>query len=140
VNRAQRERFDLLVQDAIEALPEKFRAVLDEIQVIVEDRPRTDLVKDLARDGVVEDEHDDELMGLHTGTFLTEQGLGEHAQLPTQIHLFREPIVDQACGEQGWDAEHADELVYEEVRITLLHEVGHHFGLDEDDLDRLGYA
>ncbi|MBY0307630.1 MAG: metallopeptidase family protein, partial [Phycisphaerales bacterium] len=72
----------------------------------------------------------------------------------TVIHLFREPIVEHALEFRGgtdplplnaprprWgDTPHDDGDVYEEIRITLLHEIGHHFGLDEDDLDRLGYA
>ncbi|MGH7130903.1 MAG: metallopeptidase family protein [Phycisphaerales bacterium] len=134
---ALRERFDRLLEDAIEALPERFRQALDEIQVIVEDAPGKELVKGLARDGVVESEEDDDLMGLHSGLPLVEGGVDESGRLPTQIHLFREPIVEHAG---GWDQDQADEEIYEEVRITLLHEIGHHFGLDEDDLERLGYA
>ena len=137
MNKALRERFDLLVEDAIESLPQRFRDALDHIQVIVEDAPGRDMVKGLAREGVVESDEDDDLLGLHSGTPLIEGGVDESGRLPTQIHLVREPIVDQAG---GWDAPLAEQEIYEEVRITLLHEIGHHFGLDEDDLDRLGYA
>jgi hypothetical protein len=65
------------------------------------------------------------------------------------IHIFREGIIACAGGWSPWRVSSPDgeilegggeDLVREEIRITLLHEIGHHFGLDEDDLDRLGYA
>ena len=61
------------------------------------------------------------------------------------IHIFREGIVNLATEDEegralGWKAEHAEESIYEEIRITILHEIGHHFGLDEDDLEELGYG
>lgn len=135
------ERFDGLLQDAIDSLPERFFAVLEEIAVIVEDHPSPELVKQLRATGVIPEAEDPsdpaDLMGLHTGVAITEQSAGDSGVLPPVIHVFREGIVE-AVG--GWDVEHADEEIYEEVRITLLHEIGHHFGLDEDDLDELGYA
>ena len=65
------------------------------------------------------------------------------------IHIFREGIIACAGGWTPWQASSPDggtlegggeEVVRDEIRITLLHELGHHFGLDEDDLDELGYA
>ena len=106
--------------------------------VVILDLPTAQMIKELERDGVIEPGMDPtELCGLHTGSGITERGVDDTGLLPDQIHLFREGIVDTA---DGWDQEHADELIYEEIRITLLHELGHHFGLDEDDLDELGYA
>jgi predicted Zn-dependent protease with MMP-like domain len=66
---------------------------------------------------------------------LTEKSV-EHGDLPTVIHLFRRGIVSLAG---GWEQPNADDEVYEEVRVTLLHEIGHHFGLEEEDLEELGY-
>ena len=57
--------------------------------------------------------------------------------MPSDIHLFRDGILDLVG---GWDVPDARQSLEEEIRITLLHEIGHQFGLDEDDLDRLGYA
>lgn len=136
MNKQQQDRFDRLLEDALEALPDHFRRAIDEIPVIVVDRPDARLVKELVRDGVLEPGEEDP-MGLHTGVAITDRSIESSGVLPGNIHIFREPIVDLAG---GWDQPQADDEVYEEIRTTLLHELGHHFGLDEDDLDELGYA
>ena len=76
------------------------------------------------------DPEEELLCGLHSGTPLTERSLDQLDELPETIHLYREGILAHA---DGWDR------VREEIRITVLHEIGHHFGLDEDDLAELGY-
>ena len=144
---AEQDRFDALLEDAIDALPEKVRALIDEVPVIVLDQPSAEMLRRLKADGVLEaDAIGDDLCGLHTGIGLTERSIddpggwgswGSDAAGPEQIHLFRHGIVDLAG---GWQEPDADEAIYEEIRITLLHEIGHHFGLDEDDLDGLGYS
>jgi predicted Zn-dependent protease with MMP-like domain len=133
VTDAERERFDALVEDAIAALPARVRALLDEVPVVVLDEPEPAMLKDLGVDLAKEPDALEEICGLHTGTMLTERSV-EHGDLPTVIHLFRRGIVALAG---GWAA--GDDEVYEEVRVTLLHEIGHHFGLDEGDLEELGY-
>lgn len=132
------KRFDELLDDAVEALPEHYRSLLEEVSVVVLDRPTAQMLRDLERDGVIEPGIDpNELCGLHTGAGITGRGVDDTGVLPDQIHLFRDGIVEAAG---GWAIENADEHVYEEIRVTLLHELGHHFGLDEGDLDDLGYA
>jgi predicted Zn-dependent protease with MMP-like domain len=84
------------------------------------------------------------LCGLHSGIPLTERSV-EHGGLPEVITLFREGILEEAGGWEEWTDDDGTELggrerILREIRITLLHEIGHHFGLDEDDLERLGYA
>jgi predicted Zn-dependent protease with MMP-like domain len=135
VTPEQQQRFDALVEDAIESLPQKFRDYLDEVPVVVLDEPTPEMLRDLGIDPA-DPEALDEMCGLHTGIAMTERSVAD-ADLPTVIHLFRRGIVALAG---GWDADNADDEIYEEVRTTLLHEIGHHFGLDEDDLDQLGYA
>jgi predicted Zn-dependent protease with MMP-like domain len=131
----ERERFDRLVEDAIDSLPPRVRALLDELPVVVLDEPEPAMLRDLGIDPA-DDEAKDEICGLHTGTMLTERSVEHGADLPTVVHLFRRGVI---CLAGGWEQEHADDEIYEEVRITLLHELGHHFGLDEDDLTDLGY-
>lgn len=130
----QRERFDALVQDAIDALPAQVRRLLDEVPLVVLDEPTPEILRDLKIDpgdrAAIE-----ELCGLHTGTAITERSV-EHPDLPDVIHLFRRGIVALAG---GWEGQGAEDEIYEEVRVTLLHEIGHHFGLDERDLEGLGY-
>lgn len=133
----ERDRFDALLEEEIESLPPAIRALLDESPVIVEDHPDPALLAELGM------EPDDILCGLHTGVPITERSV-EHPDMET-IHLFREGILDMAGGWEEWKDENGEplggeELIREEIRITLLHEIGHHFGLDENDLERLGYG
>lgn len=151
---AQRERFDRLLEDVIAGLPRRVAALLDEVPVHVLDRPSGAMVEQLRRDGTLgPDEDGADLCGLHSGVALTERsvedpgGWGADIGVPEHVHLFREGIVSLAFenlgiedGADGWSHPEADEEIYEEIRITLLHELGHHFGLDEDDLDELGYT
>lgn len=134
MTKAERERFDRLVEDVLEGLPPRIHDLLDEVPLVVLDEPTPDMLRDV---GIDPDDPDalDELCGLHTGTALTERSI-ESADLPTVVHIFRRGIVAEAG---GWDAPDADDEVYEQIRITILHELGHHFGLDEDDLADLGY-
>lgn len=134
MNDRERARFDALMEEAIENLPPSLRELIEEVPVIVLDRPTPEMLRSL---GIPPDDTTaaSELCGLHTGTALTERSVTRD-DLPSDIHLFREGIIDLAGGFEG---DGADDAVYEEIMVTLLHEIGHHFGLDEDDLERLGY-
>jgi len=144
---AHRDRFDRLLQDVVDTLPPGVRTLIEQVPLVTEDRPDPELVKQLLAEGTLASAADaEELCGLHTGVPIIDRSiedpdgwgiLGADGSGPETVHIFREGIVSLAG---GWDAPHADENVYEEIRITVLHEIGHHFGLDEDDLDRLGYA
>ena len=129
MNPDKRKRFDALLERVLASLPARLRELLDEAPLIVEDHPDPKLLEDLGMD-----QGSEELCGLHTGTPLTERSLAEGAEDLEMIHMFRQGIVEEAG---GWDA--SDEALAEEIRITLLHEIGHHFGLEEDDLESLGY-
>jgi len=132
---ALRDTFDAILSEQIEALPEQILAVLDESPVIVEDEPDAELVASM---GMTPDEGR-ELCGLHEGVAETDRSVEDTYQLPTQIMLFRGPIIRLAdYGIVSGREVNRDELV-EQVRVTLLHEIGHQFGLDEDDLAELGY-
>jgi len=135
VTEQERHRFDRLLEGVIEDLPVGIARLLDEVPVIALDRPTREMLKDL---GIDPDNEEDvlSLCGLHTGVSNTERTVERSAELPSEIHLFREGIIDLAG---GWDQEEADEWIGEEIWVTLLHEIGHQFGLDEDDLERLGY-
>lgn len=128
----ERALFDQILEEVIESLPPRVLAVLDEVPVIVLDRPDGETLRDL---DMASDEADD-LCGLHTGTMVTERSVDEPWRLPSQIHLFRAGIISMAGGITGHGAA---ERLREQIRITLLHEVGHEMGLDEDQLGELGY-
>lgn len=128
MNDRDRDRFDELVDHAIGTLPPRYAALLDEIPVIVLDLPTPEMLADLA----MRPDEATNLCGLHTGVAFTERSIEVDGTLPTQVHLFREGILAAAGGWRG--------RLAEEIRITLLHELGHQMGLEEDDLDDLGYA
>lgn len=128
-------RFDELLERLLAGLPKRVRSVLDEVPLHVMDEPDRLILKDLGVEPADMDDAVEELCGLHTGFMLTERPIELDAVLPDEIHLFRRGIALMAG---GWNAD--DETVAEQIRITLLHEIGHHFGLEEEDLDELGYA
>lgn len=137
----ERERFDGLLEEALEQLPAKLRALLEEVPLVVDDIPSDTLTDELIEvwglnEGETRDEFRRGLCGLHSGIGLTERSVEQPPDVPEEIRLFREGIVLTAG---GWAQPEADDAVYDEVMITLLHEIGHHFGLDEDQLEELGY-
>ena len=111
------ERFDALVDAALDGIPEELARLVDNVVVLVEEEPP-------------EDEPDD-LLGLYDGVALTDRDSSLLPTLPDRIFIFRGPLLDLCDSEE--------ELV-EEVRITVVHEVAHHFGIDDDRLHELGYA
>ncbi len=116
-------RFEQLVAQAIEGLPEEFLERLENVDVVIADEPseaqlqRTDVEEDAA------------LLGLYEGVPLTERTSGYSFVMPDKISIFRKPI-ESACKN---DAE-----IVNEVRRVVLHEIAHHFGIDDDRLEELG--
>jgi predicted Zn-dependent protease with MMP-like domain len=129
LTREQRERFDRLLEAEINALPPQVLQWLDEVPVIVEDEPDEQLLDEMDVDD------DDDLMGVHSGIPLTQRSVEDQPDVPDHIMIFRRPIYETA----GWPGEIDRRALRREIHVTLLHEIGHHFGLDEDDLARLGY-
>jgi predicted Zn-dependent protease with MMP-like domain len=111
------EEFDALVDAALDGIPDELAGLVQNLVVLVEDEPP-------------EGEPDD-LLGLYDGVALTERDGGYHPPLPDRIFLFRGPLTDMC--------EDLEELV-DEIRITVVHEVAHHFGIDDERLHDLGYA
>jgi predicted Zn-dependent protease with MMP-like domain len=110
-----RDTFEELVARAMDQIPEPFASALREVAVVVEDHAPDD---------------DPDLYGLYLGVPLDEPWATDGA-LPPRIAVYMHPLIDD-CGS-------VEDLI-EEVRITVLHELGHHLGLDEADLDALGYG
>jgi predicted Zn-dependent protease with MMP-like domain len=119
-------KFAQLVERALAELPEQFAEFLEEVPVQIETRPSKRLLRSLGM------EEDELLLGLYRGVNLEDRAEveGRGSPVPNHILIFQEDI------ELVSDSE-AD--LVREVRTTVLHEIGHHFGLDEDDLERLGY-
>ncbi len=138
MTRSERERFDRLFEEVLDALPSGIHKLIEEVPIVLEDRPSRQLLRELG----IEDD-DEILCGVHTGVPLTDRSV-ERPDASDVVQIFREGVIDMAGGwEEDVDEEGpfgGVERIREEIRITILHELGHHFGLDEDDLDRLGYA
>ena len=108
-----RDRFEELVEEALDTVPEELAKVMSNVAVIVVDDP--------AEPG---------LLGLYTGIPLTERGDWYSGVLPDTIEIYRNPICEM-CSTQ-------DEVV-NEVRITVIHEIAHHFGISDERLHELGW-
>lgn len=139
MTRAERERFDRILERVIETLPEGLRRLLEEAPVVVDDLPPPEVMAEFG----VEDPAD--LCGLHSGVPLNERSVSDPGGIVETISLYRVGIVEAAGGWRRWWDEQGQpwggvDRVEEEIRVTLLHEIGHHFGLGEEDLERLGYG
>ena len=122
--KARRARFRKLVEQSLRGLPGTIRSQLDNVEIVVEDEPAPQQIE--ARDG-----EDDELFGLYEGTPLSERNSAYTMVVPDRIVIFRGPL------ERAFD----DPIeIADEVRITVLHELAHHFGFDEDRIAELGLA
>lgn len=111
------EAFEALVVAELDELPDDMVEGLENLVFVVEDRPE---------DGSLD------LLGLYEGTALTDRGQYGFGELPDRIVLYREPLLAIAEGD-------LDEL-REQIHITLVHEIAHYFGIDDDELHRLGWA
>jgi predicted Zn-dependent protease with MMP-like domain len=124
-HHVSKAKFARLVEQAIAELPPQFAEALEEVPIEIRDRPSRKLLQSLDL------EEDALLLGLYSGPSLDKRSVDDMARMPNLIYIFQEDCELTADSE-------AD--LVREVRITVLHEIGHHFGMDEDDLDRLGYG
>lgn len=132
---AGRDEFDALVEAQVAELPYTVQLLLQETPLVVEDHPSDLLLKELG----LSTEQADELCGVYCGLGMLERSVEDSFTEPEKITIFRRGISVLAASQV--DDEHTlAELLQKEIRITILHEIGHHFGLDEDDLEAIGYA
>ncbi len=122
--RRGRADFEALVAEAVRSLPPRFRRRLVNVEVVVEDKPTAE---DLELVGF---EPGETLLGLYRGIPRNERSVWNAGTLPDQIVIFRRPLEAMT--------RNREELI-REIRITIMHEVGHFFGMDEDDLHDAGY-
>lgn len=109
------ERFEELVSDALDLIPRELAQAIDNVVVLVADR----------------DPEDPELLGLYQGIALTERDSTYAGALPDTITIFRESLLEMCDTE---------EEVVKEVAITVIHEIAHHFGIDDERLHELGWG
>lgn len=114
-----REQFQTLVEAALDSIPQKFRDAMQNIAIVIEDEPTLEQLEQ------VEADPEDTLLGLYEGTPLTERQWSDGNRLPDKVTLFQGPIEDASDG---------DDDVVVAIGETLIHEVGHYFGLSEDEI------
>lgn len=113
------------VLSVIEKLPRRFRDQLHNVEIVVDRRPSVELLR---AEGL--DPRHDTLYGIYEGVPLPERSLLDPPLLPDKITIFAEPLLQ--------DFPDPDEL-REEIRLTVLHEIAHYFGMDDDEIEDLGY-
>jgi predicted Zn-dependent protease with MMP-like domain len=113
--RMSPHRFDELVSDALDLIPAELAAAIDNVVVLVEDRHPDD----------------PDLLGLYEGVALTDRDTQYVGALPDVITVYRDALLDMCDSE--WE-------VVDEVAITIIHEIAHHFGIDDDRLHELGWG
>jgi predicted Zn-dependent protease with MMP-like domain len=111
-----RARFEELVSEALDTIPAELTRLMTNVVVLVEDEPPED---------------DPDLLGLYDGIALTERDSSYTMVVPDRITIFRNPTLEMCDTE---------DQVVEEVGITVVHEIAHHFGIDDARLHELGYA
>jgi predicted Zn-dependent protease with MMP-like domain len=115
--------FERVVEDALDSLPPRFAEMVNNVAIVIEDEPSDDDLEGL--DEGNDEAGDDELLGIYRGVALTERSVTAPPLMPDEIAIFRGPICRFARSRK--------EAVYE-VRETVIHELGHYFGLDDDEL------
>jgi predicted Zn-dependent protease with MMP-like domain len=110
-----RERFEDLVGEALDEVPAELLGLMDNVVILVVDDPP---------------EEEPDLLGLYEGHALTERGWNYSGVLPDRIFIYRRPIL-RICD--------TEDDVVDEVAVTVVHEIAHHFGIDDERLHALGW-
>jgi predicted Zn-dependent protease with MMP-like domain len=113
-----RSAFERLVEEALDGLPRQFAAMLENVAVVVEEEPDPETLAELGM------EPDEELMGLYLGIPITQRDT-QYQALPDRIAIYRGPVL-RLCGSRR--------EVVREVRDTVVHELGHYFGLEDEEM------
>jgi predicted Zn-dependent protease with MMP-like domain len=120
-----REEFEGLVREALDELPQEFAERLDNVEVVVEDEPEPELLRSMGMDP-----RRDTLFGLYQGVPLHRRGDSYGGVLPDKITIFYRPLL-RVC--------RTPERIRRQVRTTVIHEIGHFFGLNDKAIRDLGY-
>jgi predicted Zn-dependent protease with MMP-like domain len=115
--------FEKLVEDGLGLIPEEIRAFMNNVQILVEEKPSEELLKEMDVPA------GDTLFGLYQGVPLTERSTA-YSALPDRIIIFRRPLLDEFDNPLD---------IRREIARTVIHEVAHHFGIDDQRLTELGW-
>lgn len=120
--RLPKQEFERLVEEALRDIPRRFRTAMTNMAIVVEDDPPPHILAEM------EIEPPDSLYGLYQGTPLPERSWGHGNTLPDQISLYKNPIEE--------DSEDQEDVIVC-IAETLIHEIGHYFGLSEDEIEEI---
>lgn len=123
--RMDRARFHALVAEAIDEIPEPFRGHLENVAVVIEDEPSDELLREMEMDP-----RHDTLYGLYEGVPVGERPFDGAPMLPDRIIIYYRPLVRDF---------RTPTAIRREIRTTIIHEVGHVFGLEDDEIEAEGY-
>jgi predicted Zn-dependent protease with MMP-like domain len=122
VNRETLDFYEL-VERALEGLPPELSSLLDNVAIVVDDWPEYSTP-------LVSEDSDNALYGLYEGVPLTQRGASYHGALPDKITIFRGPL----------ERDFSQDELEEQIQVTVVHEIAHHFGFDDDRLEELGWG
>ena len=117
-----RKQFERLVAKAVRGIPKRFRDEMDNVAVVLEDRPSPELLQEI---GIVPP---DTLYGLYQGTPLPEREWARGNVLPDRITIYQQPIVEDSDD---------DDAIIRTIGETVIHEFGHYFGLSEEEIEEI---
>lgn len=121
MERMTREEFEKLVEAAVERIPDEFRRAMQNVAIVIHDRPGPEAKRRGLRG---------RLYGLYRGVPMPQKSVDEVSLGPDMIYLYQKPLEE--------DFPRREDLI-REVEITVAHEIAHHFGFDDDTLHRYGY-
>ena len=127
----ERDYFDEQLDRVMVNMPQQVHELLNKVPMFVEDYPSDKVMREMG----VRNRY--RLCGLYTGIPLTDRSVMQSGVLSDVIHIYREGILSMVSDASGQIDE---QELRDQIRITVLHELGHHHGLDEDDLRELGYG
>ncbi len=120
------EELDSIAREAFAAIPKQLRVHAKDVVIRVQDFPDDEVLDDLECDSPFD------LLGLYQGVDLTRKSVSDPAQQPDMVYLYRRPILDYWCDSEE-DLAHV-------IRHVLIHEIGHHFGYSDDDMEAIEEA
>jgi predicted Zn-dependent protease with MMP-like domain len=131
VNPRIRRRFDDQLELVLQDLPPSIHELIEQVPLHVEDYPSDDVMKRMRV------KHIDDLCGLYTGIPIGQKSVTQSGTLPDVVTIYREGILTAAANRCG---RITTDRLRKEIRITILHELAHHHGLEEEELRKLGYG
>ncbi|NLF08243.1 MAG: metallopeptidase family protein [Pirellulaceae bacterium] len=127
----KRRSFDEQLELVLKSMPPLVHELIERVPLHVEDYPSEDVMDQTGAKYI------DELCGLYTGIPIGEKSVWHSATMPDVVTIYREGILSASADRRG---RITTERLREQIRITILHELAHHHGLDEDELHKLGYG